>query len=427
MTRNDPVKLHRNVNWKVDVIFGNFEILPSRSCPAVLPAEDCRATPPDTPVLGAHFTQMQGQMTDTNQMSPPSVLYQNKTKTVVVLDLPRSIEEAQLPASEVRAGKHLDRRLISAPPPDQPFPTPEPKHGQLTGTQGSLTSAAHVAELMTLAAVESALDELQKCYAGPWCLPRVLDEKEDDGSGTKKRKMVDGEDQNGPEGSVDEQVYIPPGSHYLRGTIQSARTAFINEAPNFDLIILDPPWPNRSARRKKGNYTVAYDLDSIRDLLSSIPVAPRLSPHGLVAVWVTNAGRFTELLTAPVRGIFAEWGLELIDEWTWLKVTSHGEPIVRVDSTWRKPWERLLIARRIGSATKIQEGAGKVIVSVPDVHSRKPNLRGMFEGILGHEYTALEVFARSLTAGWWGWGDDVLRFQKHEYWRDIDDQKKEAL
>lgn len=358
-------------------------------------------------------------------MSPPSVLYQNKNQTVVVLDLPRTIEEAQLSASEVRAEKKLGRRLLSAPPPELPFPTPEPKHGQLTGTQGSLTSAAHVAELMTLAAVESALDELQKCYAGPWCLPRVL-EKEDDGSGSGKRKMGDGEDQNGPEGSVDEQVYIPPDSDHLHGTIQSERAAFITKAPSFDLIILDPPWPNRSARRKKGNYTVAYDLDSIRDLLSSIPVAAHLSPHGLVAVWVTNAGRFTELLTAPVRGIFAEWGVELIDEWTWLKVTLHGEPIVSVDSAWRKPWERLLIARRIGSVTKIREGAGKVIVSVPDVHSRKPNLRGVFERILGDEYTALEVFARSLTAGWWSWGDDVLRFQKREYWRDIDDQKKRA-
>jgi N6-adenosine-specific RNA methylase IME4 len=363
-------------------------------------------------------------------MSPArSVLFENETKTVIVLDLPSTIEEAQLAASEVRAGKKLNRRLVSAPPPDQPFPTPEPKHGKATGGahQGSLTSAAHVAELMTLAGVESALDELSKCYAGPWCLPRILDdgakEGEDD-SVTKKRKAVE---DKAPEDTASEDVFILPESHHLHGTIVSKRETFLTTAPTFNLIILDPPWPNRSARRKKGkgNYTVAYDLDSIRSLLSSIPVAAHLSPDGLVAVWVTNAGRYVEVLTAPVRGIFAEWGVELIDEWTWLKVTSQGEPIVDVNSTWRKPWERLLIARRIGSHMKVGEAAGKVIVSVPDLHSRKPNLRGVFEDVLAHQFTGLEVFARSLTAGWWSWGDDVLRFQRAEYWKIADSEEGE--
>jgi N6-adenosine-specific RNA methylase IME4 len=281
---------------------------------------------------------------------------------------------------------------------------------------------------MTLAAVENALNDLSKCYAGPWCLPRIVDDEvkeEEDSSGTKKRKAVEDE---ASEELTSEDVYMPSDSHHLHGTIQSKRDSFLTTAPTFNLIILDPPWPNRSARRKtgKGTYTVAYDLDSIRSLLSSIPVAAHLSPNGLVAVWVTNAGRFVELLTAPVRGIFAEWGLELIDDWTWLKVTSKGEPIVDVHSTWRKPWERLLIARRIGSHVKMGEGAGKVIVSVPDLHSRKPNLRGLFEEVLGHQFTGLEVFARSLTAGWWSWGDDVLCFQKSEYWRKGDTQENET-
>lgn len=347
-----------------------------------------------------------------------------------MLDLPSTIEEAQLPANEVHAGKKLDRRLVSAPPPDKPFPTPEPRHGKLTGGghQGSLTSAAHVAELMTLAAVENALDELSKCYAGPWCLPRVVDDdvKEDDGSSAKKRKIV--EDEAPKESPFEQAFYIPPDSHYLHGTIQAKRDNFLTTAPTFDLAILDPPWPNRSARRKKGkgNYSVADNLDSIRLLLSSIPVAAHLSRDGLVAVWVTNAGRFVELLTAPVRGIFAEWGVELIDEWTWLKVTSQGEPIVDVHSTWRKPWERLLIARKIGSQVKVGDGAGKVIISVPDLHSRKPNLRGMFEDVLGSQSTVLEVFARSLTAGWWSWGDDVVRFQKGEHWRRTESEEVET-
>ena len=72
---------------------------------------------------------------------------------------------------------------------------------------------------------------------------------------------------------------------------------------------------------------------------------------------------------------------------------------------------------------------GEGIVAVPDVHSRKPNLRGVFEdaGLVpqGGGYEAMEVFARNLTAGWWGWGDEVLLFQRRECWVDEEEEKKE--
>jgi len=59
----------------------------------------------------------------------------------------------------------------------------------------------------------------------------------------------------------------------------------------------------------------------------------------------------------------------------------------------------------------------RVLVGVPDLHSRKPNLKSIFEQVMKKEkYEALEVFARNLTAGWWGWGDEVLKFQSEEYW-----------
>ncbi|KAH6856576.1 MT-A70-like protein, partial [Chaetomium sp. MPI-CAGE-AT-0009] len=181
----------------------------------------------------------------------------------------------------------------------------------------------------------------------------------------------------------------------------------------FHLILLDPPWPNRSAKRKRagpGAYTPAADTSSVRALLGRVPVATRLAPGGLVGVWVTNAGRFASLLTAP-RGVLDGWGVDVVGEWTWLKVTSGGEPVVEMGSAWRRPWERLVIGRRrgggaggggSGSGTGAVEG--KVVVAVPDVHSRKPNLRGLFEELLPERYEALEVFARNLTAGWWAWG-----------------------
>ncbi|KAK3307023.1 MT-A70-domain-containing protein [Chaetomium strumarium] len=375
-------------------------------------------------------------------MTASCILWQNDRKTVVLLDLPRSIEEAQVPSSELSGAdgetpKEL-RRLISAPPPACPFPTPEPRAGGRG--QPASSPSAQVAELMTRAAVESALEEINRSYGGPWSLPRIS-------APPAKHQVSSNAPSSPPSPAIAAETssttpdpslyYLPPNCHPVLGTVSSHTTAFLSlTAPQqFNLIVLDPPWPNRSAKRKRagpGAYSPASDLTSIRRLLSQIPVASRLAPGGLVAVWVTNAARFCELLTTPQTGVFAEWDVELIGEWTWLKVTTSGEPVVPVESGWRKPWERLLIARKRGDAGAGERGGegmrrgaleGKVVVAVPDTHSRKPNLRCLFEEILPAPYEALELFARNLTAGWWAWGDDVLLFQRREFWVDRGEQE----
>ncbi|KAL2200550.1 MT-A70-domain-containing protein [Corynascus similis CBS 632.67] len=346
-----------------------------------------------------------------------SILWQNDRKTVVLLDLVRSIEEAQIPSGQLVANNGKPpatlRRLISALPPASPFPTPEPKAG---GSELPATSpSAQIAELMTQGAVESALEEIKASHDGPWCLPRITSSKQEP-------------EESAQDPSSNSNAPSPPPS--------PSPTPPQPQPALFDLIVLDPPWPNRSAKRKRkraGAYHPVADLASVRTLLRHVPVASRLAPDGLVAVWVTNAARFADLLLGSGNGrggggngggVFAEWDVELVGEWTWLKVTAGGEPVVPVDSAWRKPWERLLIGRKRGPATaaagdgKVRIGAveRKVIVAVPDVHSRKPNLRGLFEELLPERYEALEVFARNLTAGWWAWGDQVLLFQRRGYW-----------
>ncbi|KAK5633216.1 hypothetical protein RRF57_008930 [Xylaria bambusicola] len=161
-------------------------------------------------------------------------------------------------------------------------------------------------------------------------------------------------------------------------------------------------------------------MEEARELLGQIPIAARLKRDGLVAIWITNKAAVTDLLTSP-GGILAQWGLEPIGEWIWLKITSTGDPILDVESVWRKPWERLLIARRMGSLISLPVSR-RVIIGVPDVHSRKPNLRGLFEDILPKGYIGLEVFARNLTAGWWSWGNEVLFFQQGHHWVEMEDE-----
>lgn len=335
---------------------------------------------------------MSSQSTPTG---PSSVLYESEDKRVAILDVPRSIEESQV----VTVGSAPPpRRLASAQPVAKPFETPEPRDGG-GGAAISRSSAAQIADLMAAAAVDDALRHVSEAgYEGPWCLPRVT---------------VPADERVGaPEGQRD--CFIPDGAKYLDGSIQDRSQAFRDTAPTFSLVLMDPPWPNRSVRRKKGSYSTVADLSEMRHLLSHIPVPSHLDSSGLVAVWTTNKPAVLELLTAP-GGLFASWGLELAAEWTWVKVTASGEPVYPVDSAWRKPWEKLLIAKRRGAPTP-PGLVSKTIFSVPDLHSRKPSLRGLFQEVLGPGFLGLEVFARHLTAGWWSWGDEVLRFQDTQYW-----------
>ncbi|KAI0398535.1 MT-A70-domain-containing protein [Xylariaceae sp. FL0594] len=388
---------------------------------------------------------------------PSSVLFKSvDDASVVVIDIPRSLEEAQvLPGEAAQSHTTIKRRIVSTHALETPWRIPEPKQKKKNGAFGSSSSAAAaVAELMTLETVKAAIKTVRGARPqGPWCLPRITTRsshyehaKETEKSaqngedgivrdreteivhavGSKKRKykasapvLMEGDERNGSE----DTVFIPEQAHYLLGTVESHCEAFMKAAPQFDLIVLDPPWPSRSVRRKSDSYGTVRNIEEAGDLLCQIPVRSHLKPDGLVAIWVTNKAAVTDLLTAHT-GTLAQWGLEPIGEWIWLKTTSTGEPVLDIESAWRKPWERLIIARKRGNSA-VQPVQTKVIFGVPDFHSRKPNLRGLFEEVLPRGYLGLEVFARNLTAGWWSWGNEVLRFQKEHHWVTTEEEGHE--
>lgn len=328
-----------------------------------------------------------------------SILFETEDKSVVVIDIPRSLEESQVFSSQAPT-----RRIFSSAPIQQPFTTPEPKYQDEDAT-ASQSPAIQLAALMTSASVENALHGISKQYPnGPFCLPRLT---------RPEAPLISGL-----------APLIPDKAEALHGSIQALREAFDTSAPRFDLLVMDPPWPNRSARRKTSNkYATVSNLKDMRSLLLQIPVASHLKQDGLVAIWITNKPSIQEFLTSP-SGVFAAWGLEVVTEWIWLKVTASGEPIFDVESQWRKPWEKLVIAQWIGGRKPVALEP-KVLVAVPDLHSRKPNLRGLFQEVLGKtDYAGLEVFARNMTAGWWSWGDDVYRFQQAEHWSSVPEEKE---
>lgn len=404
--------------------------------------------------------------------TPPHILYQSPSATVTLIDIPRSIEEAQGGTS---------RKLISTKPLDKPFPSLEPKSEKARRNLGEPS----LEDLLIQKHLELALEEIRHGYAGEWCLPRmIVNGPEDLGDehlsvGGKKRKStaettttitanvpeVTGRGQNipsfqevhvsstsnfishhnpssspttiatsdTPSSSLahNHHFHIPPRATVLQADVPASRRTLLLSAPQFDLILLDAPWPNRSARRKQ-SYSLSSDTQSIEELLLAIPIETKLASAGLVGVWVTNKPLFREMLLRE-GGLFDRWGVVLVEEWVWVKVTSGGEPVLGLGEAWRKPWEVLLVGRRremggsgdgghLGVGVGMETGGAvqrRVIAGVPDLHSRKPNLKSLFESLMGKgggEYEALEVFARNLSEGWWSWGNEALKFQSEEHW-----------
>ncbi|KAL3476246.1 MT-A70-domain-containing protein [Aspergillus californicus] len=489
-----------------------------------------------------------------------SILYQNPSATVFLLDIPASIALAQQLSPLTQSGthastlpeKHKKRRyILSSPPLEIPYPpSSEPK-----------TDAARAKVLARIPRSErdfaervepllfKALNEIQDCYQhGPeWCLSRHLLQNTDGQQGAtavagrygkrRREETTSAQDDEYPfsTGHLDIQTTdpslgaghpplilspglnrfkykgelcnllvkntslesatvatdsfyssdgsglmghgagngnakpqlrghtctVPPLSSFLLCNLAIAtpsntkrnleRPAPIPGLPSdkkFNLILLDPPWSNKSVRRS-GHYQMQSYSDSdmlTKSICNILRVHSHIYPHtpshlspspsgpdtntnqvseqSIAAIWITNSAKARNTAYESLTGA----GFTVCEEWLWVKTTTDGHPVTPIEGLWRKPYEVLVIGKKQPLAEVSAEGVQtRVIVAVPDVHSRKPNLREVFERIFfsgsstaqgqcGVQYSALEVFARNLTAGWWACGNEVLKFNSEEWW-----------
>ncbi|KAI4165437.1 MAG: hypothetical protein LQ342_000846 [Letrouitia transgressa] len=234
------------------------------------------------------------------------------------------------------------------------------------------------------------------------------------------------------------QTYrLPPLSFCVLCDINDASAAYFSNAVRksfpepscsaapgqFDFVLLDPPWHNKSVRRS-GTYKAntrrgSGPMKTLRHMLGS-----HFAPRAVVACWITNSPAVRRIAVE----MFDQWDVELTEEWRWLKTTVHGELVGEIDASWRRPYETLLLGRMRDPTQsspymaneEVNEVHKRLIVAVPDFHSRKPSLRELIEPMMPNrsEYRALEIFARNLTAGWWSWGDEVLKYNWEGYWAE---------
>ncbi|KAL9059021.1 MAG: hypothetical protein Q9162_001409 [Coniocarpon cinnabarinum] len=416
-----------------------------------------------------------------------SILYHDSDWTTLLLDIPRSIAEAQ--------GADDDLALISCAPLIEPFQTDEPKSGKAKSKVTNFSQDKPLHEEIARAA-SAALQELSEAKGDgkQYCLSRVV--RDVQRRDLKRKRLSSKHPESDAEGfrspseelsetansvsSIDFQQLIgsdiihedgerdtfqgafynknecsqlvriaaieraenhnfriPPRSYCLlskcesTGAFRSAAKEYTSDSVagvgRFDVILIDPPWPNLSAKRK-GAYDGAKSHRGILSLLLNLHLDLHVSAGGYVAIWTTNNPQIRKLILGA-GGLFDSWNVELAEEWIWLKITREGEPVTPIEGLWRKPYESLLVGKvpsdRYATVGYTAPASVKrrVIAAVPDLHSRKPCLQEVFDQTLfkgtSRDRRVLEIFARHLVKGWMSWGNEVLKFNDLRQWSSV--------
>ncbi|KAL7751509.1 hypothetical protein RI367_002972 [Sorochytrium milnesiophthora] len=234
---------------------------------------------------------------------------------------------------------------------------------------------------------------------------------------------------------VQTHAYIvPPLSQFLISDLGSAYKSLPRSVGSrFNIVLMDPPWPNASASRS----TAYSTMDDCYDLFK-LPIRSMLDPErgSLVAVWITNRPKYRRFVT---ERLLPDWGLEVTAEWLWVKTTTDGQPVIPLDSSHRQPYESLIIGTRRPrpepepepepeGGRRVEVQAVRTVVACPSLHhSRKPGIHGllqdMYRELFDDVAVPVELFARHLVSGWSSWGNEAIRFQNARYWMQQQQQR----
>ncbi|XP_015269416.1 PREDICTED: methyltransferase-like protein 4 [Gekko japonicus] len=210
---------------------------------------------------------------------------------------------------------------------------------------------------------------------------------------------------------------FPPKSSFLLSDI-SCMQPLLNYNKKFDVIVIDPPWENKSVKRSnRYSYLPPWQI-------KQIPVPALAAPECLVVTWVTNRQKHLHFVKDE---LYPHWAVHGVVEWYWVKITRSGEFVFPLESSHKKPYE-ILVLGRIQGSTDMPLRSGdealpipdhKLIVSVPStLHSHKPPLTEILKEYTRPDVECLELFARNLQPGWTSWGNEVIKFQHMDYFTE---------
>ncbi|CAM4507833.1 N(6)-adenine-specific methyltransferase METTL4 isoform X1 [Caretta caretta] len=214
---------------------------------------------------------------------------------------------------------------------------------------------------------------------------------------------------------MGQKYLVPPKSSFLLSDI-SCMQPLMNYKNKYDVIVIDPPWQNKSVKRSnRYNHLSSWQI-------KQIPIPSLAAPNCLVVTWVTNRQKHLRFVRDE---LYPHWSVKTLAEWHWVKITRSGEFVFPLDSSHKKPYEVLVLGRvqgiidfplRKSDVEVLPIPDHKLIVSVPcTLHSHKPPLTEILTEYIKPDAECLELFARCLQPGWTSWGNEVLKFQHIDY------------
>lgn len=216
---------------------------------------------------------------------------------------------------------------------------------------------------------------------------------------------------------LNSQYVIPrESSFYMSDLGQIHNLIPVDSGCGFNLIVIDPPWENGSARQKSRYPTLPNNY------FLSLPIKQLTHTDGaLVALWVTNREKLHGFVE---KELFPAWGVRYVASSYWLKVKADGSLINDLDLFHHRPYECLLLGQchREAMDSKCQSESkpvqdNQIIISIPGDYSRKPPVGGLLlDYVPGFKPArCIELFAREMISGWTSWGNEPLHFQGSRY------------
>jgi N6-adenosine-specific RNA methylase IME4 len=169
----------------------------------------------------------------------------------------------------------------------------------------------------------------------------------------------------------------------------------------YNIIYADPAWSYKDKALSGNRGAVCkYNVMSIEDI-ALLPVKDIAANDCILFMWVT----FPKL--NECFKVIEEWGFEYKTvAFTWVKKTRKDTWFIGMGRWTRANAEICLLATK-GKPKRENAGIRQIIESIPEEHSKKPDIvRDKIVQLCG-DLPRIELFARQQVQGWDCWGNEV--------------------
>lgn len=175
------------------------------------------------------------------------------------------------------------------------------------------------------------------------------------------------------------------------------------DLPNkkYDIIYADPPWSyNDKAKSGNRGANFKYNLMTTSQIME-LPVDKIANHDSFLFMWATFP------LLNDALNVVKAWGFKYKTcAFTWVKKTRSNTWFTGMGNWTRANAEICLIGTK-GRPKRQSASVKQVIESVPEEHSKKPDIiRERIVELCGN-LPRVELFARKKTTGWDSWGLEV--------------------